>query len=956
MKKKGFTLIELLAVIVILAIIALILVPKISDLIFNVRRQAFRGTVNGIIDSADGYKTEFSFNHITGDMNYPVTFECDGTACKNSSNETLHFKGKAPTSGKVIINKDGILAENLTDGTFCGNGYKWDLRITVGCDGIDNEVTLAAGLYDDDDNLVADWNTLVNTYNLNVEKDYNWDDVEEDNQDGNTITYIMNNNSELSNGVKLVMPDTVTKIGDFAFNYSLLSYVIMSSNTESIGEYAFASSENLQEFIVPDSVTYMGKGACYYCTSIKDAIIGDGVANAIEEDTFGECYALENIVIGDSVPEVQDYAFSHMYDLKTLTLGNNLVSIAGRAFEYEDTVSVETLIIPDSVEYIGDAFRGYEKMTTLVIGSGLQTIGSGTFEYATSLTNLTIPSTVTSIGSRAFAGASSLTSLTIPSSVTSIDYEAFYETTSLETLVFEGGLDNIDLDSFGFSNSSNITSISIIGTGSTTISGGNGSFPNLETLVIGSGVIEISDYALGDAPNLVNLTLGNDLETIGDYFLYGSTSLTSLSIPNSVTSLGNICEDCTSLETLVIGNGVPSIDDINFNSMTSLNALVIGNSVTYIPDYTFENNKSLETVSLGNGITEIGERTFSECSNLTSVTLGDNVTKIDDYAFYETALSSIDLPNSLITIGNAAFSNTNISELILPNSIETIGDLAFADCSGISELQIPSSLKQIGEKAFYGSSITSIHIPSTVTYGTGYLAFGNSPYLETVVVDSTLSAGGNSFDNEHVKNLTINAGYIEEYNGYTNLVNLNIGSGVTEIGSDSFKDCPKLKNITFAEGIRYIESYVFVNDTSIENLTFPNSLTTIGSYVCDNCTNLTAITIGNGVSELDTYTFTNLSKLKNVTLGNGVEVIQNDAFNNSNNIETVTLGNNIVNISYAAFGVPTHLTTITFTNTSRNWYYEDNDYNEIEFSVANPSNNAALFKQTYEISRDWQRR
>lgn len=911
MKKKGFTLIELLAVIVILAIIALILVPKISDLIYNVRRQAFRGTVNGIIDSADGFKTEFSFNNIKGELNYPVTFTCDGTTCKNSSNETLSFKGKAPTSGKVIINKDGILAENLTDGTFCGNGYKWDLRITVGCDEVDNEVTLAAGLYDDEDNLVADWNTLVNTYNLNVEKDYNWDNVEEDNQDGNTITYIMNNNSELSNGVKLVMPDTVTKIGDFAFNYSLLSYVIMGSNTESIGEYAFASSENLQEFIVPDSVTYMGKGACYYCTSIKDAIIGDGVANAIEEDTFGECYALENIVIGDSVPEVQDYAFSHMYDLKTLTLGNNLVSIAGRAFEYEDTISVETLIIPDSVKYIGDAFRGYEKMTTLVIGSGLQTIESGTFEYATSLTNLTIPSTVTSIGGRAFAGASSLTSLTIPSSVTSIDYEAFYETTSLETLVFEGGLDNIDLDSFGFSNSSNITSISIIGTGSTTISGGNGSFPNLETLVIGSGVIEISDYALGNAPNLVNLTLGNDLETIGDYFLYGSTSLTSLSIPNSVTSLGNICENCTSLETLVIGNGVPSIDDINFNSMTSLNALVIGN-----------------------GITEIGERAFSECSNLTSVTLGDNVTKIGDYAFYGTALSSIDLPNS----------------------IETIGDLAFADCSGISELQIPSSLKQIGEKAFYGSSITSIHIPSTVTYGTGYLAFGNSPYLETVVVDSTLSAGGNSFDNEHVKNLTINAGYIEEYNGYTNLVNLNIGSGVTEIGSDSFKDCPKLKNITFAEGIRYIESYVFVNDTSIENLTFPNSLTTIGSYVCDNCTNLTAITIGNGITELEEHTFSNLSNLRNVTIGNGLERIWYYAFSDVSSIENVTLGNNVNYIDYSSFGNPSHLTSLTFTNTSRNWYYEDNDYNLIEFSVANPSNNAALFKQTYEISRDWERR
>ena len=56
MKKKGFTLIELLAVIVILAIIALILVPVISKVIDGARDGANQRSVEGYI----------------GDINYAI--------------------------------------------------------------------------------------------------------------------------------------------------------------------------------------------------------------------------------------------------------------------------------------------------------------------------------------------------------------------------------------------------------------------------------------------------------------------------------------------------------------------------------------------------------------------------------------------------------------------------------------------------------------------------------------------------------------------------------------------------------------------------------------------------------------------------------------------------------------------------------------------------------------------
>ena len=133
MKKKGFTLIELLAVIVILAVIALILIPKVNDIVDMSRKQAYKESVNGIIDSANNYINEYVLEHKDELKDYPVVFTCDGNACVNGT-DSLTFKGAVPTSGTIIINESGILADSITNGKYCAYGYKWNLRVEDGCE------------------------------------------------------------------------------------------------------------------------------------------------------------------------------------------------------------------------------------------------------------------------------------------------------------------------------------------------------------------------------------------------------------------------------------------------------------------------------------------------------------------------------------------------------------------------------------------------------------------------------------------------------------------------------------------------------------------------------------------------------------------------------------------------------------------------------------------------------
>ena len=123
--------------------------------------------------------------------------------------------------------------------------------------------------------------------------------------------------------------------------------------------------------------------------------------------------SVKQVIIGDGVTTIGDWAFSYCRALTSIT-------------------------IPNSVTTIGDnAFYNCSSLTSITIPNSVTTIGDYAFSYCRALTSVIISNSVTTIGERTFANCYSLTSVTIPSSVTRIEDGAFSDCGNVKQITSE---------------------------------------------------------------------------------------------------------------------------------------------------------------------------------------------------------------------------------------------------------------------------------------------------------------------------------------------------------------------------------------------------------------------------------------------------------------------------------------------------------------------------------------
>ncbi len=690
-----------------------------------------------------------------------------------------------------------------------------------------------AGLY----NKVPSSNGSGYTYRFLSENtiaitDYNGYDTEvtiPSKIDGFTVTGV--ENMDTSNIKKIVMPDTVTYIGESAFADSSdgvpLEEVVLSKNLKTIGPWAFSGCFELKSIDIPESVTEIENGAFSGCYSLKNF-------NVSQNTNFGDC------VFGDypwtSIPALSDDYNVWLYDENT----SDFFVWNGCLFAYRG--SSKTPVIPSGVCGIGDKVFENSDITGVTIPEGVRYINNGAFKNCTSLKNVKIPKSVQKIGEYAFYECSSLSSVTFSVGLKSIEDNAFGYCEALKKVVLPEGLEKLDGAFYGCYNLENIT------------------FPS------SLSEIDSERSAIYDTKWYENIAYGDPIYCGGIFlgFKYDYTvPVENIKINSTYTVRAgtktvymNKCCYVDKLTTLNLPDGLKSLtikSPTNVNSNYKITKLTVPESVDYVD---IEGMSDLKTLKLPT-TAKLSAGCFNYCTEIENLTIPKGNIRLEASLSHCVKLKSITLPSDTMEvvgdIGSKNLTSVNLSNV----RILTGG---FNSCTGLTKVNLPDSLLSI-EGAFSGCTNLT-----TVTGGKNvrYLASGFSacPKLK-----SFGSIGENLSVLEH-NSFKGTAWYNSQKDGVVYFKNFAYCYKGT---------MPKNTQLTFKEGTKAIVGGFIFGDLELTPREVANFVPPV----------LTKVVIPKSCQYIGYYAFYGCESLKNITL-NGGELVERDAFQN-NGCETITL-------------------------------------------------------------------
>ena len=513
----------------------------------------------------------------------------------------------------------------------------------------------------------------------------------------------------------IVIPNTVKRIGRYAFYRTEIKSVTIGNSVTNIEYMAFRECDNLTSVTIPNSVTTIDNEAFESCDRLVSVVFGNNVAT-IGTAAFNGCSALTSITIPKSVATIGGTAFGGCNALSSIAVepGNPVFDSRDNCNAIIETSAnilisgCKSTIIPNGVVEIGYAAFHNIGITSIDIPNSVTNIGDGAFSKCSSLTSIVIPNSVTRIGASAFQDCSMLTSIVIPNSVTDFYYGVFDGCTSLTTIIVEPG--NPLIDSRDNCNAIILTS-------------SNRLFLGCKGTIIPNSVTTIGDASFSGCTGLTTITIPNSVTSIDAGAFSGCTGLTSITIPTSVTNIGvGAFYNCSSLTSIIIPNSVTTIENQTFQNCNSLTSVTIPNSVTSIGNYAFADCSTLNSVVIPNSVTTIGNSVFSKCIGLKDVTIGNGLTSTGQYTFSDcSGLTTVTIGNCVTSIGSSAFSRcTSLSSVTIPNSVTEIENDAFNRCESLTSLTIGSSVSKIGSNVFFGSALSHITSLATVPpYCTG---------------------------------------------------------------------------------------------------------------------------------------------------------------------------------------------------------------------------------------------
>ena len=381
---------------------------------------------------------------------------------------------------------------------------------------------------------------------------------------------------DLKKLTKLIMPDTIKFIGNYAFNScENLAEIKFSNQLMSIGDCAFSECLALTEIELPDSVNRLGEKAFAYCDGLQSVSLSSSL-DSISLRCFAGCDNLVRVDMGESLTTIGESAFSNCDNLESIDFPQTLSKIDRYAFQ---SSGLKEIMIPYGTSIIGEyAFQECEQLQEVVLPGTLTEIGAGAFAD-TSIERITMPVILDlKIGAAAF---------------NTVKYVEFGDTVRKwctwlrrgDELVFaeeaiakcsdgECFADYVVELPFTYYNNDNYLISGYLATYSL-------EHENDTCLIIPPylddslySVVGISYGAFSDHKRLERLYMADTMMILESHALLGCSALRYVKLSNSLKIIEYACfEGCTALQTISIPVSVETIESLVFYDCTKMKAV-----------------------------------------------------------------------------------------------------------------------------------------------------------------------------------------------------------------------------------------------------------------------------------------------------------------------------------------------------------------------------------------------
>ena|GEM_PF-4919156 len=476
----------------------------------------------------------------------------------------------------------------------------------------------------------------------------------------------------------------VTKIGDNAFKY--------------------VNSDALAKIVVPDTVTYIGKYA--FSKKYDTVIILPDTLTYIDDYAFEYCYSLDNLVIPENAEYLGSYAFKYC-TFETLEMKDQ-TNLKTGSYVFEKGSCSSGIVLGDFKDCNLGSLFGYSYFSNITFGD-LENVKTSSLFWDSNVRNVTFGNMKNStLGGNPFGVCGSLQTLTFGDvDNLSLPSEAFTSCTKLESVNF-GNLKDCTIGSYAFQNCQKLKNVTFGTCENVAVKNYAFSKSGIISITIPEGV-KLGQYVFSECPNLETAIIhGTPLTQIERR--YSATTGKLLSETEVYSEY--LFQKCPALKEVVLSN-YEIVYQYMFYNCTALEKVAL-DTTKKIDKYAFLKCSSLKEVNFENNL-EIAYMAFESCTSLEYFDL-TRVDKLSMAGFrYCTSLKNIDLSN-LKTISSEAFFGCTSLENIDLSNIEVVYSRAFGDCDGLKEIHISNNIK-LDNQVFYDcSNLEKVYIDDNVQY------------------------------------------------------------------------------------------------------------------------------------------------------------------------------------------------------------------------------------------------